>query len=142
MDFDYLWTRYMGRDVTPAEYTADGWSAGGIMADLRELWAQHPTDPMTGDEIDSVTNLLAAGLEERGYPMRPAVDVETITLTTAHAASSYGRPVLILEGEAYGPADMTPAGMSAAELAAAWVTRFLAPLPAEARRLFLAEATE
>ncbi|MDP9115000.1 MAG: hypothetical protein M3O20_15140 [Acidobacteriota bacterium] len=28
-------------------------------------------------------------------------------LTTDHAASSYGQPVLIVDGEAYGPADWT-----------------------------------
>jgi hypothetical protein len=31
-----------------------------------------------------------------------------IKLTTDHAASSYGIPVLVIDGEAYGPADETP----------------------------------
>ena len=31
-----------------------------------------------------------------------------IELTTNHAASSYGIPVLVIDGEAYGPADETP----------------------------------
>jgi hypothetical protein len=51
-------------------------------------------------------------------------DFDTLALTTAHAASSYGRPVLVLEGEAYGPADMTPAGVTGAELVTAWAARF------------------
>ena len=29
-------------------------------------------------------------------------------LTTEHAASSYGRPVLVIGGEAYGPSDLLP----------------------------------
>ena len=51
-------------------------------------------------------------------------DVETITLSTAHAASSYGRPVLLIEGAAYGPADMTPAGVTGAQLVMEWAGRF------------------
>jgi len=31
-------------------------------------------------------------------------------LTTDHAASSYGVPVLVKDGEAYGPADRLPSG--------------------------------
>ena len=56
-----------------------------------------------------------------------AADVDTLTLTTAHAASSYGRPVLVIEGEAYGPADLTPAGVTGAELALIWAAKFAAP---------------
>lgn len=54
-------------------------------------------------------------------------DLDTVTLTTNHAASSYGRPVLVIEGEAYGPADMTPAGVTGAELVATWAERFYGP---------------
>jgi hypothetical protein len=54
-------------------------------------------------------------------------DIDTLTLTTAHAASSYGAPVLVIEGEAYGPADMTPAGVTGAELALTWAARFTGP---------------
>lgn len=57
-----------------------------------------------------------------------AEQVDTLTLTTAHAASSYGVPVLVIDGEAYGPADMTPAGMTGAELVHAWTARFVAVL--------------
>ena len=45
--------------------------------------------------------------------MKIAVDVESSTwrergvLTNAHAASSYGLPVLAIRGKAYGPADLT-----------------------------------
>ena len=31
-------------------------------------------------------------------------------LTTDHPASSYGQPVLIVDGNAYGPADYVPGG--------------------------------
>ena len=51
-------------------------------------------------------------------------DLESITLTTAHAASSYGRPVLVIDGQAYGPADMTPAGIIAADLVREVARRF------------------
>lgn len=37
-------------------------------------------------------------------------------LTTNHAASSYGQPVLLIDGIAYGPCDKTPSGISAAQL--------------------------
>lgn len=36
-------------------------------------------------------------------------------LTTEHAASSYGRPVLVIDGEAYGPFDILANGMYLAE---------------------------
>jgi len=52
-------------------------------------------------------------------------DIDTLTLTTAHAASSYGVPVLVIEGDAYGPADMTPAGMTGAALVRQFCGRFL-----------------
>ena len=51
-------------------------------------------------------------------------EIESITLTTAHAASSYGVPVLVIDGQAYGPADMTPAGITAADLVQKWARRF------------------
>lgn len=35
---------------------------------------------------------------------------ETMTLATEHSASSYGIPVLVIDGEAYGPADHMPQG--------------------------------
>lgn len=63
--------------------------------------------------------------------------LETLTLTTAHAASSYGRPVLVIDGEAYGPADMTPEGEPAAHIVTEWAARFIATLPAEVRELLL-----
>lgn len=45
----------------------------------------------------------------------------TAVLTTEHAASSYGIPVLVVAGAAYGPGDSLPSGCLAAEL----VRRFL-----------------
>jgi hypothetical protein len=53
--------------------------------------------------------------------------LDTLTLTTAHAASSYGVPVLVIEGEVYGPDDLTPAGVTAAELLCQWSERFTGP---------------
>lgn len=52
-------------------------------------------------------------------------DFDTLTLTTAHAASSYGVPVLVIDGQAYGPGDMTPAGVTAAELLRQFYGRFM-----------------
>lgn len=46
-------------------------------------------------------------------------DLESITLTTHH-----GAPVAVINGLAYGPADMTPAGMTGAELVGQWAARF------------------
>ncbi len=54
----------------------------------------------------------------------PDWSIETLILTTAHAASSYGRPVLVLDDEAYGPADLLPDGTTAASLVHAWAARF------------------
>lgn len=51
----------------------------------------------------------------------------TIVLTTAHASSSYGVPVLLVYGDAYGPADMTPAGITGAELVRAAAALFCGP---------------
>ncbi len=45
-----------------------------------------------------------------------------VFLTTDHAASSYGVPVLLIGDTAYGSADVLPGGMRAGEL----VGRFLA----------------
>jgi hypothetical protein len=65
------------------------------------------------------------------------MNLDSITLTTAHAASSYGRPVLVIDGEAYGPADLTPTGQPAAHIVTEWTARFIAPLPPEVRELLL-----
>jgi hypothetical protein len=43
-----------------------------------------------------------------------------VLLTTDHAASSYGVPVLLIDGQAYGPGDILPSG----DLAAAYVGRW------------------
>lgn len=127
-DFNDLWNRYMGRDVTPEAYAAEGWDMARILRDLRELWGNHPTDRLDPAELLDIANDIAAGLEERGLgPTAPAEDLESITLTVAHAASSYGRPVLVIDGQAYGPADMTPAGLTGAELVATWTERFYGP---------------
>ncbi len=67
------------------------------------------------------------------------MDVETLTLTTNHAASSYGQPVLLLDGEAFGPADITPAGMTGGELVTTWAARFIRE-DHPARLAFLAPA--
>lgn len=49
--------------------------------------------------------------------------IEAITLTTAHSLSSYGRPVLVVDGEAYGPADLV-GDKVAADLVHGWAARF------------------
>jgi len=115
-DFDDLWTRYMGAHATPAEWAAPGWDMSRILDDLRPCPSR--------SQMMEVANALAAGLEELGLPMTPTAELDTLTLTTAHAASSYGRPVLMIEGQAYGPADMTPAGVTGAALVNAWAGRF------------------
>ncbi len=43
-----------------------------------------------------------------------------VVLTTEHAASSYGLPVLVLGGTAYGPGDVLPSGETAAEYVGRW----------------------
>lgn len=55
------------------------------------------------------------------------MDTDTITLTTAHAASSYGRPVMVIAGVAFGPGDHMPDGSTAAEFLATWCERFYGP---------------
>lgn len=47
-------------------------------------------------------------------PAGPA-DIVAATLSTDHVASSYGRPVLVIDGTAYGPGDVLPSGQLAAE---------------------------
>jgi len=53
-----------------------------------------------------------------------AMEIRSITLTTDHAASSYGRPVCVIDGVAFGPADMTHAGVPAAVVVRALAARF------------------
>lgn len=55
-------------------------------------------------------------------------------LTTNHAASSYGMPVLVIEKTAYGPCDRTPNGMSAAQIVRTDVNL---DAPLELKRKFL-----
>jgi len=67
-----------------------------------------------------VANDIAAGLEARGLgPTAPAAEIDSITLTTHH-----GAPVAVINGLAYGPADMTPAGVIGSELVGQWAARF------------------
>ena len=54
------------------------------------------------------------------------MEPETLTLTTAHSASSYGRPVLVIDGDAYGPGDFFE-GTQAADLVRQWAARFEEP---------------
>lgn len=60
------------------------------------------------------------------------MNVDALTLTTHH-----GEPVLVINGIAYGPSDLTPAGEPAAMLAYAAVMAFIAPLPADAREMLM-----
>ena len=75
---------------------------------------------------DAVADLLT----ELAAPVIPetqteSVTIDTLTLTTNHSASNYGAPVLLIDGEVYGPADMTPVGITGAELVQAFVARFV-----------------
>lgn len=142
MDFDSLWNCYMGRDVTPAQYAAEGWSMVRILSDLRVLWLHHPTERLADTELLKIADRIAAGFEERGLgPTAPPaeevepMDVDAVTLTTHH-----GAPVAVINGIAYGPEDMTPPGMPAAHLVTNWVGRFIAPLAPEVRALLVSDA--
>lgn len=44
--------------------------------------------------------------EDRMMTIQMTIAGKGATLTTSHAASSYGRPVLVVDGEAYGPRDV------------------------------------
>ena len=52
------------------------------------------------------------------------------TLTTAYSASSHGVAVAVIDGEAYGPADMTPNGEAAAAVLLRLGRSFLGQAPA------------
>lgn len=65
----------------------------------------------------------------------------TYTLTTDHPASSYGLPVLVVDGEAYGPSDILPSGESAAAWVARWRSaRERTPEELEATAAFMRQA--
>lgn len=142
MDFDSLWNCYMGRDVTPAQYAADGWSLARILSDLRVLWLHHPTDRLSDTELRMIADRLVAGLKEHGLgPTAPPaeevepMDVDAVTLTTHH-----GAPVAVVNGIAYGPTGLTPTGEPAAILVTNWASRFIAPLSPEVRALLVSDA--
>lgn len=44
-------------------------------------------------------------------------------LTTDHSTSSYGKPVLLVGEDAYGPADVLPSGLTAADLVKGFLKR-------------------
>jgi hypothetical protein len=52
--------------------------------------------------------------------MEAAATEPVVELTTEHSASSYGVPVLVLDGLAYGPGDVLPSGEQAASLVGRW----------------------
>lgn len=124
---DGLLTRRSGDGVTTIDL--DAWLEGQLTGyaagwDMASILGRLRADGLTGDALLDVSNRIAAELEAAGRPMTPAADVDTVTLTTTHAASSYGMPVLVIEGQAYGPADMTPAGVTGAELVTTWAVLF------------------
>lgn len=45
-----------------------------------------------------------------------------ITLSTEHAACSYGLPVVVADGQAYGPGDVLPGGKLATEWVLLWAS--------------------
>ena len=51
---------------------------------------------------------LATELDRRGMGLASGCIIYPITITTDHAASSYGIPVVVIGGEARGPGDMPP----------------------------------
>jgi len=58
------------------------------------------------------------------------MDVDTITLTTDNAASSYSVPVAVIGGQAYGPADIVMGtDKQAGELVREWAERFCGQWP-------------
>lgn len=108
-------------NVSPETYARRGWDMGRILHDLQQ------ENGSTPGGWGNTANAAAALLEELGFgPTAPAaaVEIDTLTLTTAHSASSYGIPVLLIDGEVYGPGDMTPAGILAGDLVQAWTARF------------------
>lgn len=48
------------------------------------------------------------------------MNTQRFELTTNHPSSSYGQPVLVVDGQAYGPADVVP-GQPIEQTAAWWV---------------------
>ena len=59
--------------------------------------------------------------------IRDAAGAVLAELTTEHSASSYGRPVLVYEGEAFGPGDVLEQPAGAGPLnAGAWVRAWAA----------------
>jgi len=50
------WTRYLGDQVTPAEYLTQhgAHTAHDLIVDLTDLWGDHPTERMNPNEIVAV----------------------------------------------------------------------------------------
>jgi hypothetical protein len=74
---------------------------------------------------DQVTTIDLDAWQGAQLTARTTATVDTLTLTTDHAASSYGRPVAVIDGEAYGPADQLPNGQTAAEVVRDMTARFV-----------------
>jgi len=124
-----------------AVYTEEGiWAVGGTPADAIDTFcregriSQEDYEREFGPiETAPITTRLAEYIDEHGFDCKhdsyhvlpdgtldlPASD-GTYTLTTEHAASSYGMPVLVVDGAAYGPGDLLSDGESASE----WVERW------------------
>ena len=63
-------------------------------------------------EFDAEDEALAANRARQHESLEryslPCVHEDSMVLTTEHAASSYGQPVLVVDGVAYGPGDSVP----------------------------------
>lgn len=122
------WADVFGNTVTAAEVVAAAQREGVPLAQYlqmayAELGAENPDGGWDAGCEPDFDALARQVLQEAQHPVllgdsaNDSLDAPaTITLTTAHAASSYGKPVLLLDGVAYGPGDMTPYGVTAAEL--------------------------
>lgn len=64
MELQELWERYMGRDISPEEYEMQGEvTVERLAADLRDLWASHPTDALTDEQIYELAEKLSVLFE-------------------------------------------------------------------------------
>lgn len=132
------WEDVLGRDVGAVEAMASYWAArgGGLLRlpdwltlQCLELYGEAACDGVNWDamarqlERDAAGDVAWAVEHDHGDALDLA---DSIMLTTSHASSSYGRPVLLIggDGTAYGPGDMTPAGVTGAELVNTWARRF------------------
>ncbi len=113
------WSDILGNDVSTHELFAMYHSEDTV--ETMAQWMERQSKELWGDEHDPTVDWQDL---ERQVWRELRSNVDTITLTTAHSASSYGVPVLVIDGAAYGPQDVTPDGQLAAHLVRQWATAF------------------